>query len=81
MPPYYRVDWGNTVQLTRFDAIRNSRVGRLFTDLSLSVEVFNLFNYRNVVSFIWVADYTSVYHAVPNYLTSRQLNLKITATF
>ena len=81
LPPYYRVDWGNTVQLTRFDAIRNSRVGRLFTDLSLSVEVFNLFNYRNVVSFIWVADYTSVYHAVPNYLTSRQLNLKITATF
>lgn len=81
LPPYYRVDWGNTVQLTRFDAIRKSKVGQLFTDLSLSVEVFNLFNYRNVVSFIWVADYTNLYHAVPNYLTARQVNLKLTATF
>ena len=81
LPPYFRVDWGNTVQLTRFDAIRRSKVGSLFTDLSLSLEVFNLFNYRNVVSFIWVADYTNLYHAVPNYLTARQLNLKLTATF
>lgn len=81
LPAYFRVDWGNTVQLTRFDAIRRSAVGRLFTDLSLGVEVFNLFNYRNVVSFIWVADYTNVYHAVPNYLTARQINLKLTATF
>jgi len=81
LPSYFRVDWGNTVQLTRFDAIRRSAVGRLFTDLSLGVEVFNLFNYRNVVSFIWVADYTNVYHAVPNYLTARQINLKLTATF
>lgn len=79
--PYFRVDWGNTVQLTRFDAIRRSAVGRFFTDLSLGVEVFNLFNYRNVVSFIWVADYTNLYHAVPNYLTARQINLKLTATF
>ena len=81
LPPYYRVDWGNTIQLTRFQAIRKSAVGRLFTDLSLSLEVFNLFNYRNVVSFIWVSDYTSIYHAVPNYLTARQLNVKLTATF
>lgn len=81
LPPYFRVDWGNTVQLTRFDAIRRSKVGSWFTDLSLSLEIFNLFNYRNVVSFIWVADYTNIYHAVPNYLTARRLNLKLTATF
>lgn len=81
LPAYFRVDWGNTVQLTRFDAIRRSAIGRLFTDLSLGVEVFNLFNYRNVVSFIWVSDYTAIYHAVPNYLTARQLNVKLTATF
>ncbi len=81
LPPYFRVDWGNTVQLTRFEKIRNSKLGRTFDDLSLGVEVFNLFNYRNVVSFIWVADYTNKYYAVPNYLTARQLNIKLTATF
>ncbi|MBQ2538956.1 MAG: TonB-dependent receptor [Bacteroidales bacterium] len=81
LPPYFRVDWGNTIQLTRFPKISNSPVGRFFSDLSLGVEVFNLFNYRNVVSFIWVADYTNTYYAVPNYLTARQINVKLTATF
>lgn len=81
LPPYFRVDWGNTVQLTRFEKIRNSKVGKIFDDLSLGIEVFNLFNYRNVVSFIWVADYNNIYYPVPNYLTARQLNVKLTATF
>ena len=41
----------------------------------------NLFDYHNVVSFLWVADYTNRYHPVPNYLTARQLNIKFSATF
>ena len=81
IPPYYRVDWGNTIQLTRFEKIRQSKIGRFFSDLSVGLEVFNLFNYHNVVSFLWVSDYTDMYRAVPNYLTARQLNLKITGTF
>ena len=81
LPPYFRVDWGNTVQLTRFERVRKSRLGRVFDDLSVGVEVFNLFDYHNVVSFLWVADYNGVYYRVPNYLTARQLNVKISATF
>lgn len=81
LPAYFRVDWGNTIQLTRFQRVRNSKIGRFFDDISLGVEVFNLFNYRNVVSLLWVADYTNRYYPVPNYLTARQLNVKLTATF
>ena len=81
IPPYFRADWGNTIQLTRFESIRRSRIGQLFNDLSVSIEVFNLFDYHNVVSFIWVADYTNLYYPVPNYLTARQLNIKLSATF
>ena len=81
IPSYFRADWGNTIQLTRFDRIRRSRIGQLFDDISVTVEVFNLFDYHNVVSFIWVADYTNYYWAVPNYLTSRQFNIKLSATF
>ena len=81
IPPYFRADWGNTINLTRFESIRRSRIGRFFSDLSVSIEVFNLFNYHNVVSFIWVADYTNLYYPVPNYLTARQLNIKLSATF
>ena len=81
LPNYFRVDWANHVQLTRFRAIKNSRVGRLFDDLSIGIEVFNLFNYHNVVSYIWVADYSNIYYPVPNYLTARQFNVKLTASF
>lgn len=81
LPPYFRVDWGNTLQLTRFEKIRHSRLGQMFDDLSVGVDVFNLFNYNNVVSYLWVADYTNQYYPVPNYLTARQVNVKITATF
>ena len=81
LPPYFRVDWGNTIQLTRFERVRKSKLGRVFDDLSVGVEVFNLFNYRNVVSYLWVADYTNHYYRVPNYLTARQLNVKLSATF
>ena len=81
LPPYFRVDWGNTIQLTRFERVRNSKWGRIFDDLSVGVEVFNLFNYRNVVSYLWVADYSNHYYRVPNYLTARQFNIKLSATF
>lgn len=80
-PAYFRVDWGNTIQLSRFEKLKNSRLMRWFDDILLSVEVFNLFDYKNVVSYIWVADYSNQYYPVPNYLTARQLNFKLTLTF
>ncbi len=80
-PAYFRVDWGNTIQLSRFERIKESKLMRHIDDILLSLEVFNLFDYKNVVSFIWVADYANQYYPVPNYLTSRQLNLKLTVVF
>lgn len=81
LPAYFRVDWGNTIQLSRFSSLRNSGLMRHIDDMLLGVEVFNLFNYRNVVSYIWVADYSNIYYPVPNYLTARQVNVKLTITF
>ena len=78
LPTYFRVDWGNTVQLSRFEAIRRAPVLRAFSDILVTLEVFNLFNRRNVASYIWVSDYDNAYYPVPNYLTSRQINLKLT---
>ena len=79
--PYFRVDWGNTIQLSNFDFVKNSKIMRFVDDILLTVEVFNLFNYRNVVSFTWVADYSGTYYPVPNYLTARQINFKLTVEF
>lgn len=80
-PTYFRVDWGNTIQLSRFKKLKDSRLMRHIDDILVSVEVFNLFNYNNIVSYTWVADYNNQYYPVPNYLTARQLNLKLTVTF
>lgn len=79
--PYFRVDWGNTIQLSNFKIVKESKLMRYVDDILLTVEVFNLFNYRNVVSFTWVADYAGLYYPVPNYLTARQLNFKLTVMF
>ena len=80
-PAYLRVDWGNTVQLSRFERLKESWLMRHIDDLLLTVEIFNLFDYNNVVSYIWVADYNNQYYPVPNYLTARQINLKLTVVF
>ena len=81
LPSYYRVDWGNTVQLCEFEFFKRSKLGRMLDDVQVGIEVFNLFNFRNVVSYLWVSDYDNRYYPVPNYLTARQLNVKLTVLF
>ena len=81
LPAYFRVDWGNTIELSHIEGLRNWRLFRYVDDVMLGVEVFNLFNYRNVVSYIWVTDYSNHYNRVANYLTARQVNIKLTVRF
>ena len=54
---------------------------RVVDDIQIGLEVFNLFNFRNVVSYLWVSDYENQPHRVPNYLTARQVNIKVTVLF
>ena len=81
MRPYYRVDWGNTIELSRIPRLKEKRFFREVGDVLLSAEVFNLLDFRNVISYTWVVDYQNQPYHVPNYLTRRQLNLKIAVTF
>ncbi|WP_339839987.1 TonB-dependent receptor [uncultured Maribacter sp.] len=49
-----------------------------FKDLSFGFEIFNLFNNQNSITNTWVRDADSKNeYAVPNYLTSRVLNLRL----
>ncbi len=51
-----------------------------FKDLSLGLEIFNLFNNQNSITNTWVRDtFTSRQFGVPNYLTTRVFNLKFAA--
>ena len=49
-------------------AIKNAWIG---------IDCLNLFGINNVNSYYWVTDVTNQQYAVPNYLTGRQINLKL----
>ncbi|WP_445227694.1 TonB-dependent receptor [Croceitalea sp. MTPC9] len=53
-----------------------------FKELSMGFEIFNLFNNQNSITNTWVRDAdTQQQFAVPNFLTSRILNLKFNMRF
>ena len=81
LPSYYRIDWGNTIRLSQFESLKHKKIFRMVEDIQIGIEVFNLFNFRNVVSYLWVADIDNIPRRVPNYLTARQLNIKLTVLF
>ena len=51
-----------------------------FQDLSIGLEIFNLFDNQNAITNTWVRDaYTKNQYGIPNYMTTRVFNLKLTA--
>ncbi|MET0760288.1 MAG: carboxypeptidase-like regulatory domain-containing protein [Flavobacterium sp.] len=51
-----------------------------FKDLSVGLEIFNLFNNQNAITNTWVRDvYTKNQYGIPNYMTTRVFNVKLTA--
>jgi hypothetical protein len=82
MPSYKRVDIGLSKQIigdhTHLSAKNMFRVIR---SMWLSLEVFNLLQISNTVSYLWVTDISNHQWAVPNYLTPRQFNLKLQVSF
>jgi hypothetical protein len=51
-----------------------------FKELAIGVEIFNLFNNQNAITNTWVRDvYSKNQYAIPNYMTTRVFNIKLTA--
>lgn len=53
----------------------------LFKSVWLGVDCLNLLGIDNVSSYYWVTDVTSHQYAVPNYLTGRQVNVRVLIDF
>ena len=49
--------------------------------LWISVEIFNLFQRANTVSYTWISDVYNTQFAVPNYLSTRLLNVRLIGRF
>ena len=83
-PAYKRVDIGLMYGLlTPVKEGEPQREGfwRHFKSIWLGVDVFNLLDQSNVSSYYWVTDVNNIQYAVPNYLTRRQLNVRLTIDF
>lgn len=80
MPPYRRVDIGFSKEITGSQNHPDKVLGPL-KKLWIGIDVFNLLDISNTISYYWITDIRSQQYAVPNYLTSRRINLKIVANF
>lgn len=83
-PAYKRVDIGLSYALLspRSDhSPARSGIGRFIKSIWLGADVFNLLDISNVSSYYWVTDVNSIQYAVPNYLTRRQFNIRLSIDF
>ena len=46
-----------------------------------NLEIFNLLQVQNTVSYTWIQDVTGNRYAIPNYLTNRQVNVRLQIKF
>lgn len=76
-PAYKRADIGLSYRLLN-NADNHNKKNPL-RNLWVGVECLNLFGINNVNSYYWITDVTGQQYAVPNYLTGRQLNFRISA--
>ena len=81
-PAYKRVDLGFSYQLAGgTDAIMDRGVFRHLKNIWIGVDVFNLFDIKNVSSYYWITNIDNQQYAVPNFLTGRQLNARLIVDF
>jgi hypothetical protein len=82
IPPYRRIDLGFSKVLINQDHKKfRSKAFDQIKDMWLSLEVFNLLGINNTISYLWIANNDGDMFAVPNYLTKRKLNMKLTVKF
>jgi hypothetical protein len=82
MPDYRRVDIGFSKQIMGENTRYTLRHPNSFIkSLWASLDIFNLFGVYNTVSYTWVKDIYNRQNAIPNYLTPRLINLKVSMEF
>ncbi|MCH5221057.1 MAG: TonB-dependent receptor [Muribaculaceae bacterium] len=82
-PAYKRLDVGLAYALLSplKEGERRGGFAKHFKSIWLGVDAFNLLDISNVSSYYWVTDVNEIQYAVPNYLTRRQLNVRLSIEF
>jgi len=81
--PYIRVDIGFSALL--LDSDRGKRRAhspfRSFENIWATLEVFNLIDRANTISYLLIKDFSNTTYSIPNRLTPRLLNVKLVTRF
>lgn len=78
-PAYKRADIGLSYRLLNNEGKQRKHIQ--LRNVWLGAECLNLFGINNVNSYYWITDVTGGQYAVPNYLTGRQINFRVTIDF
>jgi hypothetical protein len=87
LPSYRRVDLGITKIIKgRNSVLSGDKLFKYFDEVYAGVEVFNLLDINNTISYLWIRTINNLsgqmrQYAVPDYLTGRSLNFKFSAIF
>lgn len=91
-PAYKRLDMGLSYKIigsdeeaaekrglrSTYHGNRTSGFGHNIRNMWIGLDAFNLVGIRNVNSYYWITDITNTQYAIPNYLTGRQFNVRLT---
>lgn len=86
LPAYRRVDIAMYKHFKSEEVENNAAIFKHFTNVAIGIEVFNLFDINNTISYMWIKTISSnpetpSMFAIPNYLTGRIFNLKLSCKF
>lgn len=79
---YKRADVGFSYTIIDQGKSQHNRQKSVFKELTLGVEVFNIFDVQNSITNTWVRDvYSKRQYAIPNYLSPRVFNVRMSMLF
>ncbi|WP_243878567.1 TonB-dependent receptor [Winogradskyella pelagia] len=79
---YRRADLGISYVIVDSEKEYQARWKKAFKDLSIGFEIYNMFNNQNSITNTWVRDvYSKRQFAIPNFLTPRVFNVRLSARF
>ena len=82
LPDYKRADIGMSYVIVDTENPAKSGWKKHFKELSVGIEIFNIFDVQNSITNTWVRDvYSKRQYAIPNYLTPRIFNLRLGMRF
>jgi len=77
---YRRADLGISYQMINPEKTYNAKWKKSLRELSIGFEIYNMFGNQNSITNTWVRDvYSKGQYAIPNYLTPRVFNVRLSA--